>query len=125
MSKIPQVLYHRELFKNTLLELEIYERSNILLTSAEVNTLLKLLNYIKFTCEDEEANIFKDSPFINSIFEKILKENPIPLHQSKQRQKEILENIEKRLEQKDYYKGLSTEEKREYLSALLFPYPLD
>ena len=125
MSKIPQVLYHRELFKNTLLELEIYERSNILLTSAEVNTLLKLLNYIKFTCEDEEANIFKGSPFINSIFEKILKENPIPLHQSKQRQKEILENIEKRLEQKDYYKGLSTEEKREYLSALLFPYPLD
>lgn len=125
MSKIPQVLYHRELFKNTLLELEIYERSNILLTSAEVNTLLKLLNYIKFTCEDEEANIFKGSPFINSIFEKILKENPIPLHQSKQRQKEILENIEKRLEQEDYYKKLSAKEKREYLSALLFPYPLD
>jgi len=96
-----------------------------LLTPAEVNALLKLLNYIKFTCEDEEADIFKDSPFINSIFEKILKENPIPLHQSKQRQKEILEDIEKRLEQKDYYKGLSTEEKREYLSVLLFPYPLD
>ena len=96
-----------------------------LLTPAEVNALLKLLNYIKFTCEDEEANIFKGSPFINSIFEKILKEYPIPLHQSKQRQKEILENIEKRLEQEDYYKGLSTEEKREYLSVLLFPYPLD
>jgi len=86
-----------------------------LLTPAEVNALLKLLNYIKFTCEDEEA----------AIFEKILKENPIPLHQSKQRQKEILEDIEKRLEQNDYYKGLSTEEKREYLSVLLFPYPLE
>jgi len=94
-----------------------------LLTPAEVNALLKLLNYIKFTCEDEEANIFKGSPFINSIFEKILKENPIPLHQSKQ--KEILEDIEKRLEQEDYYKGLSAKEKREYLSVLLFPYPLD
>ena len=42
-----------------------------LLTPAEVNALLKLLNYIKFTCEDEEADIFKGSPFINSIFEKI------------------------------------------------------
>jgi len=82
-----------------------------LLTPAEVNALLKLLNYIKFTCEDEEANIFKGSPF--------------PLHQSKQRQKEILENIEKRLEQEDYYKKFSAKEKREYLSALLFPYPLD
>ena len=96
-----------------------------LLTPAEVNALLKLLNYIKFTCEDEETNIFKDSPFINSIFEKILKEYPIPLHQSKQRQKGILENIEKRLEQEDYYKKFSAKEKREYLSALLFPYPLD
>ena len=96
-----------------------------LLTPAEVNALLKLLNYIKFTCEDEEANIFKGSPFINSIFEKILKENPIPLHQIKKRQKEILEDIEKRLEQNDYYKGLSTEKKREYLSVLLFPYPLE
>ena len=54
-----------------------------------------------------------------------LKTHYFPLHQSKQRQKEILENIEKRLEQEDYYKELSTEEKREYLSALLFPYPLD
>ena len=96
-----------------------------LLTFEEMNALLKLLHYIKFTCEDEEANIFKGSPFINSIFKKILKEYPIPLHQSKQRQKEILENIEKKLEQEDYYKKLSAKEKREYLSVLLFPYPLD
>ena len=96
-----------------------------LLTRVEVDALLKLLHYIKFTCEDEEADIFKGSPFINSIFEKILKEYLIPLYQSKQRQKEILEDIEKRLEQEDYYKGLSAKEKREYLSALLFPYPLD
>ena len=94
---------------------------SFLLTPAEVNALLKLLNYIKFTCEDEEANIFKDSPFINSIFEKILKENPIPLHQSKQRQKEILEDIEKRLEQKDYYKGLSTEKKKRILICPFVP----
>ena len=77
-----------------------------LLTPAEVNALLKLLNYIKFTCEDEEADIFKDSPFINSIFKKILKEYPIPLYQSKQRQKELLDSIEKRLEKKDYYNEL-------------------
>ena len=95
------------------------------MTRVEVDALLKLLHYIKFTCEDEEADIFKGSPFINSIFEKILKEYPIPLYQSKQRQKEILEDIEKRLEQEDYYKELSAKEKREYLSALLFPYPLD
>ena len=53
-----------------------------LLTFEEMNALLKLLHYIKFTCEDEEANIFKGSPFINSIFKKILKEYPIPLYKS-------------------------------------------
>ena len=96
-----------------------------LLTFEEMNALLKLLHYIKFTCEDEEANIFKGSPFINSIFEKILKEYPIPLYQSKQRQKELLDSIEKRLEKKDYYNELSAVEKREYLSILLYPYQLD
>ena len=30
-----------------------------LLTFEEMNALLKLLHYIKFTCEDEEANILR------------------------------------------------------------------
>ena len=106
-------------YSNNMKEIEF------LLTFEEMNALLKLLHYIKFTCEDEEANIFKGSPFINSIFKKILKEYPIPLYQSKQRQKELLDSIEKRLEKKDYYNELSAVEKREYLSILLYPYQLD
>ena len=48
-----------------------------------------------------------------------------------EKQEEVFVPVQKELyvidkeEQEDYYKKLSAKEKREYLSALLFPYPLD
>ena len=51
--------------------------------------------------------------------------------EEKQQQEEVFVPVQKELyvidkeEQEDYYKKLSAKEKREYLSALLFPYPLE
>ena len=51
--------------------------------------------------------------------------------EEKQQQEEVFVSVQKELyvidkeEQEDYYKKLSAKEKREYLSALLFPYPLE
>ena len=48
-----------------------------------------------------------------------------------EKQEEVFVPVQKELyvidkeEQEDYYKKLSAKEKREYLSALLFPYPLE
>ena len=90
----------------------------------EVNALLKLLHFVKFKCDDFEADIFRGIPLINEVFRKVLAIAPDREYRYTTLNSYIMEMIEARLTDNEYYNNLTDKEKEAYLAVLAYPYPL-
>ena len=96
----------------------------ITLNWAEINALLKLLHFVKFECDDFEVDIFRGSPLINEVFRKVLAIAPDREYRYTTLNSYIMEMIEARLIDDEYYNNLTDKEKEAYLAVLAYPYSL-
>ncbi|OXI42019.1 hypothetical protein [Burkholderia aenigmatica] len=104
-------------------------RKSVSLKVGEIAALKKAIMYLKFSCDDAEADIFASSPLINGAFESLVKagdlgELEIRFYQkgNKENENYVLSRIGE-IEARDG-KEMSEELKRRVYEAWVYPFRL-
>ncbi len=101
---------------------------NLNINQEEIQVLKKLIYFIKFECEDEEASLFSGSKLVNSILKKIMLVDEFNVHQTdrfKNIDNDFKENVLNKLRKEQFYINMSQDRKLEYVNDILFPYKID
>lgn len=98
----------------------------------EIIALNKLLNYIKFDCNDPDCLLFAASPLINEIYVNVQKEIRNIYSKkgySYQREQNFIEenklyveHIKENIRRTNNWNELSSEIKKSYINDLIYPY---
>lgn len=100
--------------------------------SVKQYTLLKLLGFIKFDCEDPECREFAASPIIGRIYSELLEELnqkeikiPLELNKESRRYDSVIDGIKRNLEWTHEWENMPEELKTAQIIALASPFILD